>query len=194
MNAIDLKQFCADGNDFRGLGHPYSDGQYTYASNGHIAVRVPLREPADDGQTKIGASIIRATQALFNDESLFVECGPIPACSMPNDSICPFCLGEGIYSKCPDCDGFGIVEYDEREETCDTCEGKRTDVVCNGCNGSGKHFFARIKLTKQIGIAWGYLRIIESLPDAQINLSGGAADVIRFRFSGGLGAVMPVRA
>ena len=50
MNIDDLKQFCTCTNDCRDfLRQPFSDAKYTYATNGHIMVRVPrILEAAED--------------------------------------------------------------------------------------------------------------------------------------------------
>ncbi len=41
---IDLKPFCGD-NDIRYyLNEPFSEGEFTYATNGHILIRVPRRD------------------------------------------------------------------------------------------------------------------------------------------------------
>jgi hypothetical protein len=44
---IDLKPFCDKGS-FRGLEAPFTVGDWTYATDGHICIRVPRRADAPE--------------------------------------------------------------------------------------------------------------------------------------------------
>lgn len=43
-NKIDLKRFCSTDLSRINLAEPFSKGQYSYATNGHTAIRVPRRD------------------------------------------------------------------------------------------------------------------------------------------------------
>ena len=40
---VDLSHYCGDEDDRPELSRPFSRGDYTYATNGHICVRIPRR-------------------------------------------------------------------------------------------------------------------------------------------------------
>ena len=195
--SINLKQFCADEDDFCGLDLPFNDGQYTYATNGHIGIRMD-RDETNDQNVNVKAKLIKAIQQIFGDETKFSNCAPIPPYTVPEERRCQFCNGIGVYPVCPGCTGKGHVTIEDEDgdydEECDFCEGKRTDINCHACGGTGAEHFLRVPLTDQIGIAWHYLKLIEALPDAQINLTGDPKGVVPFRLEGGIGVVMPMRA
>lgn len=61
---IDLKQFCGKGDYREILNAPFSDSEFTYASNGHIIVRVPRRS---DIEPLSGGSFLPSAQKKFGE-------------------------------------------------------------------------------------------------------------------------------
>lgn len=91
MNAADLRRFCAEADDIRCyLCQPWSWGEWTYATNGHIMVRVPRmadvpeNEKAPDGEAVMGKQVSPKNWI------------PVPAATMPPDVECEDCNGTGI--------------------------------------------------------------------------------------------------
>jgi hypothetical protein len=142
-----LEKFCdydgSTGEPF--LTRPFSIGQHTYATNGHIIVRVPLIETfgppvnpperLEEGLGKVLKEPDRARYFKFPVEQ-------IPPKS--DDVECPICGGTGHEHECPDC----------------LCE-------CWKCNGSGKVNWddERTATVNRVMFALRYLRMIAALPD-----------------------------
>jgi len=110
MTREELCRFVADQDDPRyELHHPFSVGKWSYATNGHIAVRVPRL--AD----------VEVNRAAPNVEKLFaqteqLEFVPVPVCESPPDVKCMLCDGSGLIQDgddredCSDCGATGKVE------------------------------------------------------------------------------------
>ena len=71
MNAAELQAFCSDRDDIRYyLQKPWSDGVYTYASNGHIIVRVArLPDVPEEPKAPNAATIEEVMNDSFNQFS-----------------------------------------------------------------------------------------------------------------------------
>ncbi len=107
MNAADMQRFCVDKDDIRYyLCQPWSRGKYTYATNGHIMVRVKRlpgvaeNEKAPDGE------------ALMPKTLLGKKWMRVPAATMPPDVACIWCNGSKRDSfdrryKCDECGATG---------------------------------------------------------------------------------------
>lgn len=82
---IDLQQFCAPETETRRyLRAPWSAGDYTYATDGHIMVRTPRRRDVFENPTAVnGASIFKIVQ---NAEYI-----PAPHVDLPRSGPCPTC-------------------------------------------------------------------------------------------------------
>lgn len=109
MNKESLQRFCADASDIRYyLCQPWSRGEWTYATNGHIIVRVKrLAEVEENDKAPDCETMIRKQAAPTNWM-------PVPVATMPPDVVCYECNGSGCYT-----DG------DENED-------------CDWCNRTGK--------------------------------------------------------
>jgi len=144
---------------------PWSAGQYTYATNGHIMVRVPRLEDAPerkDAPKGLGKKTL--------DEAINVT----PKKFFPIPSVSP------KYQECPDCGGTGMVKP----------YGKK--IKCDECNGEGKYpLHASIEIGG-VNFSDVYLSWIAELPGAEIGPLG-PEDPARFRFTGGDGLLMPRR-
>lgn len=127
---LDLTPFCQHpGYGSRAyLVKPWSLGAWTYASNGHMAIRVPRREDVPEN-SEAPASI--ETVFARADEATYV---PLPPIDIPKPKYvrCTVCKGQGWGDECQTCDGTG-------EHTC-TCG---QDHECGDCDGSGLHHWRK---------------------------------------------------
>jgi len=137
MNAVDLQAFCADRDDLRYyLFKPFSDGEYTYATNGHIIVRVArLPDVAEEPKAPNVALMISKTARASNWM-------PVPKVSAPPMIECDECHGTGTYTE---------VFY----------TGKPYSEPCEWCNHTGK---VKKLVGIRVDNAWfdqGYLSMIQ---------------------------------
>lgn len=118
---IDLQKFCADEDrePFRDYLHtPFVFGEYSYATNGHIMVRVPkisgMRVQTKEGEWDVPLNGFETAQygALLHK-----PCPPPP-------DPCVACEGRGTEHDCPDC-----------ECTCTTCHGVGTPRISTTIRG-----------------------------------------------------------
>ena len=160
---IDLTQFC-ERNGFRlWMTEPFGIGEYTYASNGVILVRVPRSDwpSADLPSEVLPASFPQLMKWLDGSPAM----APLPA--IPPG---PF------YEKCLWCAGSGEVEYDE----CEECDGEGVIEKYTYYRFGTRSFNAR------------YLRMIQALPDSRLATYGPQTEAALFTFSGGRGLLMAV--
>ncbi|CAB4145126.1 hypothetical protein UFOVP891_9 [uncultured Caudovirales phage] len=105
---IDLAPFCATPLSLRfGIQEPWSSGEYTYATNGHIIVRVArrLEIPANRHSTN--------AEKLFDGMKNTGNWLRVPECAKPDDVECKWCDGTGVDEEeeyCTACDGTGKTE------------------------------------------------------------------------------------
>ncbi len=176
MNKIDLQKFCADEDDLRHyLWRPFSQGEYTYALDGHIAVRVPR--------------IFYISEVDRTPDCSKIFPVVFPECSL---RLCEFKFPEEELIKCLHCSN-GIV-YQEAHE-CPTCECEG-ELNCEDCRGVGK---INSDTKTSIGIDGScfsmlYIRLILDLPNPvfQWPIAPGA-DRACFTFDGGDGALIAQR-
>jgi len=140
MNAADLQAFCADREDIRYyLRKPWSDGEYTYASNGHIIVRVSrLPDVAEEPKAPNAAGLIAKIAPASNWM-------PVPVAVMPPMIECDECHGTGLY--------IDPFDNDPTQQP--------SPMDCEWCNHTGK-------VKKLVGVrvdnAWfdqGYLSMLQ---------------------------------
>jgi len=197
-----LLSFCEQkGSGRDALSLPFSCDGYTFATDGHICIRVAL-----DTCVVSHPEAPKTMDKIFitcEDESKYINIPEIEGVSLCVD--CSSCEGKGKISVCPECEGSGEVhfenDYNEYECDCDSCFGtgrykgsKAASEDCEDCNGTGK-------ITKDIGIDIGtrhvtarLLGIIKNLPSAKI--APEATDgfkPIPFKFDGGCGILLPRR-
>lgn len=108
--SVDLKPFCGD-NDIRYyLNEPFSEGEFTYATNGHILIRVPRRDDIPEEKTMSD----RAPK-LFVDFAMQKSLD-IPEVPAPEMVDCECVTSNGdlseteVLQKCEDCGGTFKVE------------------------------------------------------------------------------------
>jgi hypothetical protein len=111
MTREELQQFCADETDLRDcLREPWSRGEFSYATNGHIMIRVARIANVDENANAPDAErVIAGAQ-----QTDFV---PVPKCKKPPDVECETCHGHGVHGcgcgtehDCGNCEGKGTVE------------------------------------------------------------------------------------
>lgn len=109
MTREELQAFCAGPDDIRyALHEPWSAGEWTYATNGHIAVRVPRLADVPEVSNAPNAA------KLF-DAAVANEWFPVPACLQPPDDYCPQCKGTLIdrYGhECGWCENGKVENFD----------------------------------------------------------------------------------
>lgn len=169
---IDLQQFCAGLDDRPHLRRPFTKGDYTYATDGRIMVRVPADaapfDPCDRADIPVEPPFVKLAEATFAK----VEHGTLPL--LPGDK----------QEECDDCDGRG------HEHECPNCECK-----CDSCGGSGEQT-VRPKISTEIAgctINLRYALMMLALPGVEVAQNGKKGDPLLFRFDVGVGVVMPIR-
>lgn len=186
---IDLQSFCAKDDVRSYLLQPFVIGGHTYATNGHIAVRVPGGEP--DPEQRLPEHVREAVLKMFATE--YTDFEPLP--QIPAPTTCPDCNGAGTVeeAECDDCNGAGEFAHGSHEYECKECDGTGTvrDVECNNRDCRGGELFQPMR----VGAAFfdvRYLHRIAQLPSARIRVVGPEA-FAAFVFDGGEGRVMPCR-
>ena len=163
---IDLQSFCANQWEVRSyLQRPWRDGEWVYATNGHMIVRVPA-ESAPDVEARTSAQPKNPPdmfRVALEQEGEFLLMPPLP-----EDVPCPTCAGTGEIDE-------GIYGTDE----------------CPSCFAT-KHTFTYFELGDS-GFNLHYLRLLSALPQVRIRTQGTktAAALI---FDGGQALLMPMRA
>lgn len=164
-----LRNFCSESR--RDLSEPFSIGEFTYATNSKIVIRVN-RIPEYDGNVGIGRVV-----DLFKDEvipdSLFVDLPKVDT--------------EKTTKPCEDCDGEGEITFRSRS-------GHYYNVDCELCMGDGQ---IAIRKTLVIGTKIfdeDFIRNINYLPNAKIATEAvSGLKPVPFKFDGGSGIVCVMR-
>lgn len=172
MTILDLQPFCFDeqdsGKDF--LMTPFTRGSWSYATNGHILVRVPARPGF----------------AAPNTEAMADKCDDManPANVKTYRPLRSMPLPEKHYT----------------ETECELCEGRKTDhdcpnckCPCTECYGSGV-WRRPLKVSVMIGgipFATKYAAMLLALPGIQVPIKITPKSPMTFIFDGGSGALMP---
>jgi hypothetical protein len=219
--SINLDQFCAAPNDPRThLNTPLSIDNYTYASNGHLIIRIDRRHdtPAPDNLPKKVADLFRSLpeQAL---QKCGTEIGTLRLADFePELTDCNECEGTGLTHVCPECQGDGEVflqsDFYDYEAECKSCEGSGTisdnqieslrsrnsrhpgvnkaPNRCQSCAGSGKQPNEEKHIVGDTTLGTGYLLLLKTLPNSTV-FAFGKNDFALIVFDGGIGILMPRR-
>lgn len=166
---LDLQQFCGTDETRHYLMKPFSRDGFTWATNGHILVRVALRPDVPDVDKKFNQN---GPLKDIDGATFFRPKFDLPP--KPAKGECPTCDGRGFAHDCPDCE----------------CQ-------CETCDGSGESDGERLFSTS-IGpkiFALNYVRQMLSLRGIELATLPETADEnpMLFRFDGGVGALMPMR-
>lgn len=170
---INLEMFCS-GPDRPELAQPFSIGEWSYASNGHIMVRVPRREDVPENE----ADLPKKAPGLFPKAKPRFRRVPK---LLPDDAE----LAVTTTEDCFECAGTGRGHPD-----CAACR-----CTCPDCDGEGTittKTYAQVKVGK-VPFCVLYISWMQSLPDLEIGPARRMTP-LSFRFDGGEGLLMPVRA
>lgn len=193
---MNLQDFCAkDEQRQHELNDPFSHGKYSFASDGHMLIRVPL--------------LLEVTKGLPGFmESKFTEFAtgdcltPIPEYKQEKKK-CSICRGSGKAEECPECKGLGEVnfenDYNDYEFECQTCHGHGEvsggKNTCEECEGTGQVYVNRWA-SINIGNKLLGLRLLDKIKDLPgVMLGDCSADdkaPVYFKFDGGDGLLMPM--
>lgn len=216
---IDLHKFCAGERDPREyLRAPWRQGQWVYATNWHLVIRVPAAAMPDavEGGPKHPNTAAMFAKHLESGDREFL---PMPAIDAP--TVCGYCGGKvKVWAvTCPDCeDGtfmHGDHEYDCKncdgsdagpgwldssndnpeavEKQCHHCDFNGYSLVGNGCQQLGPAHYANVYL-------WHFAQFPKCriCPGDPVPIPGfiepaGRPAPAAFIFDGGQGLLMPTR-
>jgi len=215
MDIQTLKLFCCSESEKENLSQPYSSGEFTFATNGHMQIRVPRMQEVPERENAPRIEITQKDPVGMHYLKEPSEWVAVPAVAVVSE-FCKHCGGTGKAIKCPECGGQGWVELETDwnqypDQECITCKGTgqiteyrydtmkscrvympdRIDEECDQCN-HGVIWPMVGEVINGVKINVRLLDLIGKLPGAQLGLFG-ELDVVRFRFDGGDGLVMPMR-
>ncbi len=187
---MDLLKFCSKREHHiqHGINEPFSRGEYTYATDGVVCIRVPR-------QADVTSEKGPPAEELFTKAEAQPEAWqPIPPFELTQHTcadcggkgyvrLCNYCKGQG----CKRCNNSGAVGCDKEHssvlEMCEDCYGTGTvkEVGNNIVDGSAG----------KVRISSIYLDMIKELPNVQIS-PFDSTSVFRIRFDGGEGLLMPM--
>jgi hypothetical protein len=175
---INLKLFCGP-NDPKHpfLEEPFSAGAWTYATDGHIAVRVSRLEDVAENSA-VPAGVLEGTSRLF-EQTRKPRYKQAPEFELQE----PFEWKEEL--ECHRCRGTGKFHIRE----CPDCNCK-----CFECDGTGIFTVPNVRTTS-IGKALyrsKYISLMRSLPQLELGRPHRSKP-LPFRFDGGEGLLMPCR-
>ena len=204
MELTELQKFCDTNTDHEayGITEPFSRGEWTYATNGHICVRIP-RISAITHEAK--TSVSESAEKLFTDtKARTTVWQSLPVFELKR-SDCSTCGGTGYIQICPAYDHPDHKCFNGESKICqqynaDCAKGCSKDAElsfkCGDCDGSGeiklpgKYIVQGSKGTTQISAI--YLDMIKDLPDVMI-APYDETSAFLFRFDGGEGMLMPMK-
>jgi hypothetical protein len=198
---MNLNDFCCTDENHRhyNIDVPYSQGEWTYATDGRILIRVPrLSEVTNEKGPK--------SEPLFNEAIL----RPVTVWqSLPPFELkivdCQWCSGTGYMTECPSVTNNSPICKNGEGKNCqkynDDClksclpTGKGA-IPCEDCNDGkiedpGKIIMAG-SVDEEVRVSAIYLDMIKDLPNVLI-APYDALSAIRFKFDGGEGLIMPMR-
>ena len=209
---IDLNRYCAKGsNDPRAYLHkPWIEGDWAYATNGHLIVRVP-RDDCPDAVPRTDKHV--KGQHLFER---YIDKAVGEFVVMPDQTepqTCRVCRGKGMVfgALCPDCDD-GEFDHGNHTYTCKNCEDSKIgpgyidsdeddgkEMSCADCRGHGK-YAERYESVEVLGALLDpiYAWWMSLLPQVRVRNSARSpedtATPVAFIFDGGQALVMTRRA
>lgn len=209
-----LKKFCSFDRDREHLCQPFSMGGFSFATNGHIIVRIPRVDVVAENPVAI-ERLKRSIDELFPEnfhpkDHAFVPVEKFKA----KKEACSECKAYGQVVECLECEGEGGLDFE-------SARGREYNVVCGECNGEGyltvnEAYFLDESYKKHThktcfkcdglksvygvtGIMFGgskisekYVEWISNLPDPKLQPANPECAVY-FKFDGGDGFVMPLR-
>ena len=203
---IDLKKFCKKSNYFgtETLAEPFTEGDYIYAADGSILIRVDKIPEITKTYPSIKAKQILEENKIDGNEIWL---------NLPKFEIternCGECKGTGKVLVCKECNGTGSLEfssdYNDYDVECKSCFGEDTvSQKCENCEGTGKNKeysnpIVEVPVIKdgsleqiKIIINGMYLEMIQDLPNIKMAMQDNSLKPIKLKFDGGIGIVMPI--
>lgn len=207
-----LVRFCCADKDKDNICLPWSTAAFTYATDGHIMVRVPRMADVEANATAPDVEH-NLYSSMFNRE-------PVTWVDVPDvdfeASTCLHCNGTVKGVVCPECEGEGVVSLESEfnyygEDECTTCKGKAQLSVaqfeefkarhrynspgvvesCGECWGTGKVWTMEGKVVNGVKINLKFLSLLSTLPNVKLG-TFEPMTVVRFKFDGGDGLVCPM--
>jgi hypothetical protein len=206
--ATALQQFTARDPHRLLIKTAFADAAYTYATNGHIALRLPwiIGEPAAMQPPHSGMAelFIKADYAAKTG-----ECVPFEPVTAPPHPVCGCddCEGSGLVVDCETCDGNGDHECAHKgcqaSHECGGCDGRGTIFAwkntpgaypCETCEGTGCVIDQRtVDLGGGITQRLHYLAKMQALPGPIAWIPRITPDVSAFRGHGWTVCIMHMR-
>ena len=161
MNIADLTAFC---QSWGGLSQPFHSNNFVYATNGSLAVRIPIENfegPLPENGTRDVVSYAEKLDGYLNAELSDLESHTLRNFDFEmGPEACAHCEGEGKLYACGECDGSGEIsystDYHDYGNECESCNGRgyfsksqwerefwRSDInyadteECEECGGTG---------------------------------------------------------
>jgi hypothetical protein len=203
---MDLLPFCSTDPSRPELHNAFTRGDFTYATDGHILVRVPARPgipDLDPDKPPKFAGLIASLEPRWLDPD--AKMAPLPECEIIRRDIkpCKACGGRGRVKTCGRCRGLGTIECGEcgHENDCGNCRGNGAlrvsdpadaNATCDHCGGdgiAGSKPYVIARFAEQDFNA-SHIDLIRSLPSVVFAFGDGKGPAV-FRFDGGAGALMP---
>lgn len=172
-----LQMFCGKETYRKELSKPWSGGEFTIATDGRILIRVPrVAEIPEHEKESLTSGVASMVGKHYPIEAAWFDLPAIPPKPPKEpDEICSYCNGRGEshcghcgeWGDCVECDGAGKFEADEKPQ------------------------FGEVGARKVMA---DHLRLMALLPECKIAVNhGDLTDPIAFKFTGGIGLVMPTR-
>jgi hypothetical protein len=192
-----IRLFCSDDVTRKALCNPFNLGEFTFATNGHFGIRIPIQHEYDGNEPIKNVDGVICYGKI--QEQFWIELPPLD--SVVEISDCKHCKGLDNVTECPECEGTGEVSWEsewghEYEAECLNCNGRKTiSGECEECGGSGKN--TRDKnvrlgtklLNGRLLSIMSQLQGLKIAPDAPVD----KYKPIPFKFDGGTGIIMPMR-
>ena len=190
-----LDLFTSKDPDHPSISTPFSVGDYSYATDGFIMVRMPRMAHIPE---RDDAPLVSFITIAPRNETWHKLTQEIPALTFTR---CDNCDGTGDVAVCHECHGEKILlfnsSFNQYTIECLTCKGvghltgqRDGAISCDNCDGLGKYpdDDARI-LLEPLGVfvALRELTLLDKLPNVRVAYL--SEDVVSFRFDGGDGCV-----
>jgi hypothetical protein len=214
MTVSEILSLCCSTDPYKRHQHrPWRVGEWVYATDGHVLVRVSAEFAPEVGPFVAPVEPARWEETAPDCEALLAAAAHDPSDVLPMPDLppirmvkCNTCDGMGRYKVCDECDGTGRVEWDSGRHTydaeCQECDGRQGNgcqeggVECEDCGGTGSVPDDNSNTLIRVG-PWR-IRITEARKLAAIgaeiaatNNSGGWLTPVLWRSGDCIGLFMP---